>query len=99
MLEITDTSLEVKIGESLYALRPTFGSMVALAKLQDQLSAEGENDPARQMETLGSIKSVILRASDIPESIFDGLSIGQIRQIMGGLMGTITAAGAEPGKN
>ena len=74
MLEIQDQALTVKIGEAEYNLRPTFGAMVALTRLQDQLQAEDGNSPAKQMETLSGIKEVILKASDIPDAVFNGLS-------------------------
>lgn len=92
-----DAAVLVKIGETLYRVRPTFASMLRAVKLQDQVDrAEGGNNLEAITGMMQETRALILDASDIPEAEFDKLSYGQIRQLMDVVRGAMTE---EPGKN
>jgi len=97
MIEIVDDAVDVKIGETVYHIRGTFGAMYRAVKLSDKAAQlGGETNPDAILATMGETKGLILEASDIPEAVFDRLSYGQIRQLMDVIRGTMTE---EPGKN
>ena len=98
-VEITDDYVLVKIADQLYRIKPTFGAMMRAVKLQDRVDkAAGSNDAEGIVAVMDETKALVMSASDIPESEFDGLSYGQIRQLMDVIRGAMTDAG-EPGKN
>ena len=97
MIEIADDAVQVKIGESVYTVRGTFGAMYRAVKLSDQAAQlGGENNPYAIMATMDETKALILDATDIPEAVFQRLSYGQIRQLMDVIRGAMVE---QPGKN
>lgn len=97
MIEIADDAVQVKIGESVYTVRGTFGAMYRAVKLSDQAAQlGGENNPDAIMAKMDETKALILDATDIPEAVFQRLSYGQIRQLMDVIRGAMVE---QPGKN
>lgn len=97
MIEIADDAVAVKIGEAVYHVRGTFGAMYRAVKLSDQAAQlGGENNPDAIMATMNEAKALIMDATDIPESVFNRLSYGQIRQLMDVIRGAMVE---QPGKN
>lgn len=98
MIEIADDAVQVKIGESVYTVRGTFGAMYRAVKLSDQAAQllGGENNPDAIMATMDETKALILDATDIPEAVFQLLSYGQIRQLVDVIRGAMVE---QPGKN
>ena len=101
MIEIRDESaaVEVRIGEGVYKLRPTFDTMWAVASLQDQSAELGESpDPKAQLALLHTMRDLVTSGSDIPAAVLGKLTLAELRQLIGVLAGNVGEA-KEPGKN
>ena len=61
MIEIADDAVQVKIGESVYTVRGTFGAMYRAVKLSDQAAQlGGENNPDAIMATMNETMIAVM---------------------------------------